>query len=154
MMTSEQRLVVVPPAFYNSTQVTSAVQNAMVSDENKYFSYAKSNSSVVAVFPFHYEGFEQVGTYYDGATEMPIVQANIEAFGNSLTGLNSNSSMSSTQGDGAGDFNGDGTSDILWYNNKTGQLDIWYSGVNSNDILPTVIPASTGWSIVGKSLQN
>ena len=52
---------------------------------------------------------------------------------------------------GVGDFNGDGSPDILWRNTSTGQNAVWYMNgvtVTGAAFLPYVNPAS-GWSIVG-----
>jgi hypothetical protein len=52
---------------------------------------------------------------------------------------------------GIGDFNGDGTSDVVWHNATTGLISIWVmgnGGIASNP-LPGTVPLSSGWSIQG-----
>ena len=46
-----------------------------------------------------------------------------------------------------GDFDGDGRSDILWYNNQNGMTAIWYGGVNGQ-VLPKLVSATSGWEIL------
>jgi hypothetical protein len=48
---------------------------------------------------------------------------------------------------GTGDFNGNGTTDILWRNNSTGDVQIWFmsGGRHSSSVDLGVIPIS--WAI-------
>jgi hypothetical protein len=56
------------------------------------------------------------------------------------------------------DFNGDGSSDLLWYNPTSGQIQYWQlsaSGdVNGNPFLTTTLDATQGWRIVGAADAN
>jgi len=52
-----------------------------------------------------------------------------------------------------GDFNDDSRSDVLWYNDLSGQIGVWEGRSNgSMEIMPvlaTTVPRSSGWTIVG-----
>ena len=52
---------------------------------------------------------------------------------------------------GIGDFNADGTSDILWYNVNSGQVSTWVmrNGAIEWSFVPGTVPPSTGWRIQG-----
>lgn len=52
---------------------------------------------------------------------------------------------------GVGDFNGDQTSDILWYNNNSGDVSIWQmqGGRLAANPVPGGAAPSTGWTIQG-----
>jgi hypothetical protein len=50
---------------------------------------------------------------------------------------------------GVGDFNRDGTSDVLWYNTVSGQVSIWVmrAGVIDYTTVPATVAPSSGWSV-------
>ena len=52
---------------------------------------------------------------------------------------------------GTGDFNGDGLSDILWYNTSSGQALVWF--LNGATVIgggsPGSVPVGQGWTIAG-----
>jgi hypothetical protein len=52
---------------------------------------------------------------------------------------------------GFGDANGDGKTDVFWYNNKTGDTSAWLINGSSATYPPiyNTVPPSTGWSIQG-----
>jgi hypothetical protein len=52
---------------------------------------------------------------------------------------------------GVGDFNGDGTTDVLWYNTISGDVSIWVMSGGSivASPVPGGSPPSLGWTIVG-----
>lgn len=55
---------------------------------------------------------------------------------------------------GTGDFNRDGKVDILWRNSSTGSNFVWImdylTRLGNSNIQPFALPASAGWSIVGR----
>jgi hypothetical protein len=54
---------------------------------------------------------------------------------------------------GTGDFDGDGDSDVLWRNSKSGETHIWKMNSNTmtrqSSAILDVVPESTGWSVAG-----
>jgi hypothetical protein len=50
---------------------------------------------------------------------------------------------------GVGDFNGDGKSDILWWNSSTGEAYIWFMNGGTSTSQMTPGSASSPWSVRG-----
>ena len=49
--------------------------------------------------------------------------------------------------EGTGHFNGDGKADILWYNDQSGEVSIWYGG--TTPVVAGTVPPGSGWAYEG-----